>query len=89
MLAAVNIKILVSARSAASCRANLVTVGSGQVPVQHHDVVAGDGQMAERIAAVQDDVHGHALPAQPRSDRPGQNPVIFHDQHSHASNDAS
>ena len=69
--------------------ANLVAVRSGQVPVQYHDVVAGDGQMAERIAAVKDDVHGHALPAQPRSDRPGQNPVIFHNQHSHASNDAS
>src|SRR6266540_2120364 len=63
--------------------ADLVAVGSGQVPVQHHDVVAGDGQIVEGVVAVEDHVDGHALAAQSGPDGAGQDLEVFNDQHSH------
>jgi hypothetical protein len=63
--------------------ADFVAAGSGQVPVQHHDVIAGDGQMVERAVPVEDHVDRHALPAQSGPDRRGQDLEIFNDQHSH------
>ena len=56
---------------------------SGQVPVQHHDVIAGHGQMLERGVPVENDVHGHAFPAKPGADRLGQDLEVFNYQHSH------
>ena len=63
--------------------AYLVAVHSGQVPVQHHDVIAGDGQMLERVVPVENDVDGHALAAKPGPDRLGQDLEVFNYQHSH------
>ena len=83
MLAAVSIRIRLGDRSADQPPAYLVAVHSGQVPVQHHDVVTGHGQMLERVVPVEDDVDRHAFPAQPGADRLGQDLEVFDDQHSH------
>ena len=63
--------------------ADLVAVYSGQVAVQHHDVVPGERQMVERVVAVEDHVDRHALPAEPGPDGAGQDLEVFNDQHSH------
>ena len=56
---------------------------SGQVPIEHHDVVTGDGHMVERFVPVEDDVDRHPLLAQSGRDRPRQDLVIFNDEDSH------
>ncbi len=56
---------------------------SGQVPVQHHHVVAGDREVLERGVPVQNDVDGHALAPKPGPDRLGQDFEVFNYQHSH------
>ena len=58
-------------------------MGSGQIPVQYHHVVPGDGQVLERRGPVQDDVDRHALTTQPGGDRRGQVFDVFSDEHSH------
>jgi hypothetical protein len=63
--------------------ANLVAMYSAQVPVQHHDVIAGHGQMLKRGVPVENDVYGHALTAKPCPDRLGQDLEVFDYQHSH------
>ena len=39
--------------------ADIVAVHAGEVAVEHHDVVEGDGDAVECVAAVEDDVDGH------------------------------
>src|ERR1039458_4081780 len=56
---------------------------AGEVSVEHHHVVAGDGQVRERVGAVQGHVDRDALAAQPGPDRAGQNLEVLDDQHSH------
>jgi hypothetical protein len=51
----------------------------GQVPVQHHDVVAGERQVLQRIVPVHDHVDGHALAAQPGPDGGGQHLEVLDD----------
>src|SRR5487761_1324178 len=63
--------------------AYLIAVYSGQVPVQHHHVVAGEGQMLESVIPVEDDVDRHSFPAKSCPDRCGQDFEVFDDQHSH------
>jgi hypothetical protein len=58
--------------------ADLVAVHTGQVPVQHHDVIAGHGQLAERFGAVVDGIDRHAFSPQPGHDRPRRGLEIFH-----------
>jgi hypothetical protein len=60
-------------------------VGAGQVPVQHHHVVPGDGDALERVVPVERDVDRHALPAQPGPDRGGQDLEILDNKHPHRS----
>ena len=88
MLAAVSISTRLPAPGRDYLPADLVAVHAGQVPVKHDHVVPGDGQVLERVVAVQGDVDRHPLPAQPGPDRPGEHLEILRDQHSHASKDA-
>ena len=64
--------------------AHLVAVHAGQVAVEDHHVVAGDGQPLQRVVAVEDHVDGHALAAQPGADGAGQDLEVLDDQHPHA-----
>ena len=52
--------------------ADIVAVYARQVPVQHDDVVAGDGKMFERVGPVEGDVDRQTLSAQSGPDRRGQ-----------------
>jgi hypothetical protein len=63
--------------------ADVIAVRAGQVPVQHHHVIAVDRCVIEGCVAVQGHVDGHALAAQPGGHRPGQELVILGYQHSH------
>jgi hypothetical protein len=83
VLAAVSIRIRLCDRWTASLRQTSSPWVPGQVPVQRHDVVAGGGQVIERVVPVKDHVDGHALPAQPGPDRGGQHLEVFDDQHPH------
>ena len=83
MLAAVSISTRLSRPAGDDLPADVVAVDAGQVPVEHDDVVAGDGEVLERVGAVQDDVDGHALAAQPGPDRPGQDLEVLDDKHPH------
>ena len=63
--------------------ADLVAMDDGQVAVEHHDVVAVDGDPIEGGAAVVGDVDGHRLPAQATGDGVGQYLLVLDHQHSH------
>ncbi|GAA2350118.1 hypothetical protein GCM10010376_85310 [Streptomyces violaceusniger] len=56
---------------------------AGQVAVEDHHVVAGDGKMFEGGSSVQDDVDGHALMAQPVSDGAGEDLEVLDDEDPH------
>ena len=60
--------------------ADVVAVHAGQVPVQHHHVIAVDRHMFQGRGAVQGHVDGHSLPAQPGRYRPRQHLVVLGDQ---------
>ena len=49
--------------------ADLVTVDAGQIAVQHDYVVARCGDVRERVVAVEGNIDGHTLAAQPGRDR--------------------
>ena len=85
MLAAVSMSTRLPPGPATICRHTSSPVHAGQVPVEHHDVVAGRRQVLERVGAVEDHVDRHALAAQPGPDRAGQDLEVLDDQHSHAS----
>src|SRR5260370_27609630 len=61
--------------------AYLVAVHPRQVPVQHHDVVAGQGEVAERLVPVVGDVDRHALTAQPGHERASHRLEILNHHH--------
>ena len=63
--------------------ADIIAGYAGQVPVQHHHVVAGDRQVVQGRGAVQGHVDGHPLPAQPGRDRRGQDLVVLGHQNPH------
>ena len=54
-----------------------------QVAVQDDHVIAVDGRVGERVAPVEDQVDGHALPAQPLGQGGRQAFVIFGHQYPH------
>jgi len=58
-------------------------VHAGDIAVQHHDVIGGDGEVREGVVAVEDYVDGHAGLAQPGCQRHGQLGVVFDHQHPH------
>ena len=63
--------------------ADVVAGHAGQVPVQHHHVIAGDRQAFQGRGAIQGDVDGHPLPAQPGRHRAGQHLVVLGHQNPH------
>jgi hypothetical protein len=63
--------------------ADVVAVHAGQVPVQHHHVVAVHREPVQGIVAVEGHVDGHPAAAQPGGHRPGQPVVVFGYQDSH------
>ena len=63
--------------------ADLVAVGAGEIPVQHHHVVTAGPQASQGVVAVQRHVDDHPVAAQPRRHGPGQPLVIFCYQHPH------
>jgi hypothetical protein len=60
-----------------------------QVPVEHHDVVPGDGQAFQRVVPVEHHVDDHALPAQSSADGRGEYLEVFGDKDPHVLNDAT
>ena len=57
--------------------ADVIAVHAGQVPVQHHHVIAADRQPVEGGVAIEGHVDRHPVAAQARRDRLGQPFVIF------------
>ena len=84
MLAAVNIRMLLSGAFRDDPPADIVAVHTREVAVEHHHVVARDGQTAQRLAPVQRDIDSHALAAQPRGDRSRHDLIVLGDKNSHA-----
>lgn len=58
---------------------------TGDIPVKDHDIVGGDREALKGVLAVEDDVNGHAGPAQTGRQRYGQLGVVFDYQHPHRS----
>jgi hypothetical protein len=73
------------AYSSVKLRAHVVAVPSGQVTVQHDDVVVGKERPIKSCCAVVRDVHGQLFLAQPGRDRVGQFAVVLDDKYPHNS----
>jgi hypothetical protein len=52
-------------------------VHAGQVAVEHDHVVVVDAEALQRGVAVERDVHGVGVVAQPLGDRLGEHPLVF------------
>ena len=63
--------------------ADIVAMHAGQVPVQHHHVIAADRQALQGCGAVQGHVDSHSLSAQPGRQRRGQDLVVLGYQNPH------
>ena len=65
--------------------AHVVAVHAREVTIEHHDVIAQEGDMGERVRSVVGDVDGHALSPEPLGHGIGESPVIFRNQNPHRS----
>ncbi len=65
--------------------ADLISVHAREVPIEHDDVVVGEGNPAERLAAVESDVDGDPLAAQDGRHGLGEPRMILDHQHPHRS----
>jgi hypothetical protein len=63
--------------------ADVVAVEPGQVAVEQDHVVAVADGVPQGVLAVEDDVHGHPLTAEPDRDRRGELLVVLDDEHAH------
>ena len=66
-------------------RADLVAVQAGEVAVEHDHVVVGEGDLAQRLVAVERDVGGDRLAPEARLQRLGQEALVLDDQDPHRS----
>jgi hypothetical protein len=55
----------------------------GQVTVEHHDVVAGEGGPIQGVTTVEGHVGGDALTPEACGDQFGQLGLVFDNQHTH------